>query len=161
MEDLADAVDSLRYLVARPGTFATFFPETTEDMLISVLLDGFAEAQLEGLLLDNVASDDGVIAPELDRGQAALVTIFAAVRFLRAELINRNTSVTYEAGKAHYETTQATNILRDILKALSGQKDRLVAAIGGGLNGGGSAFYMADQYLARLVDTGDAVVVGW
>jgi hypothetical protein len=164
MEELTDAVDSLRHLVARPGTFSQFFPETTEDMLIAVLNDGLAEAHLEGLLLTHESDESGYVTPALSSGQAALVTLFAAVRFLRAELINRNTQVVYEAGSAHYETTQATNILRDILKSLSGQKDRLVEGAGAG--GGARAFYMADQYLARVLEPraighGDAVLVGW
>lgn len=162
MDELAEAVDSLRYLVARPGTFSDFYPETTEDMLIAVLVDGMAEAHLEGLLLDNDVDADGILDPPLTNGQGALVTLFAAVRFLRAELINRNTSVTYEAGSAHYETTQATNILRDILKGLLAQKERVIEA--GASSGAGSAFYMADQYLARVWDNvlGDSpLVVGW
>ena len=161
MEELADATDSLRYLVARPGTFSDFYPETTDDMLIRVLVDGMAEAQLMGLLLDYDSDEDGILTPALSSGQAAMVTIFAAVRFLRAELINRNTQVVYEAGSTHYETTQATNILRDILKGLVNQKDAVIALIGAG-TGGASAFYMADQYLARVVHdwTSDAVI-GW
>jgi hypothetical protein len=163
MEELADAVTSLQYLVARPGTFATFYPETTDDMVLQCLIDGMAEAQLEGLLLTYAADEDGVLTPALSAGQAALVTLFAAVRFLRAELLNRNTSVVYEAGSAHYETTQATNILRDILKGLSAQKDALVAAASGGSgsDAGNVAFYMADQYLARVWDLRPSAAVVW
>lgn len=162
MEELAEAVDSLRYLVARPGTFSDFYPETTEDMLIAVLVDGMAEAHLEGLLLDNDVDADGILTPALSSGQGALVVLFAAVRFLRSELINRYTQVVYEAGSAHYETTQATNILRDILKGLLAQKDRVTQA--GASSGAGSAFLMADQYLHRVWDfaLGDSpLVVGW
>jgi hypothetical protein len=159
MEELADAVDSLRYAVARPGTFADFYPETTDDMLLAVLIDGMAECQLEGLLLDYSADEDGILTPALSNGQAAMVTLFAALRFLRSELINRNTSVAYKAGSASYETTQATNILRDIMKALQAQKDRVVDL--GGSGGASSAFYMADQFLARLWDTGPLAYVSW
>jgi hypothetical protein len=160
MDDLADATDSLRYLVARPGTFEDFYPETTDDMLIRVLIDGMAECQLMGLLLTNDSDDDGIVTPAISSGQAAMVTLFAAVRFLRAELINRNTQVVYEAGSTHYETTQATNILRDILKSLQTQKDAVIALIGAGT--GAAAFYMADQYLARIAwDWHSDTVIGW
>ena len=160
MEELADAVDSLKYLVARPGTFGTLFPETTDDMLAALLLDGFAEAQLMGLLSDHVADEDGIVSPEIDSGQAALVTIFAAVRFLRAELINRNFEVTYKAGSAEYHTVQSSTLLRDILASLEGQKKTVIDT--GMLAGVSSAFYMADQYLARAYEmSGSAEVIGW
>lgn len=164
-DDLNDAIDSLRYMVARPGMFATLYPETTDDMILQVLLDGMAEAQMMGLLLQNTYTEDGFVSPSLAPGQVALVTLFAGVRFMRAELLNRNTSVVYEAGSAHYETTQATNILRDILKALETQKGTITAQLAtGGTAFAGTAFYMADQYLARVWDSyhhaGD-VAVGW
>jgi hypothetical protein len=148
MDELGEATDSLRYLVARPGTFADFYPETTDDMLLQVLLDGLGEAHLEGLLLTCESDSDGVLTPALSSGQVATVVLFAAIRFMRAELFNRTTSVTYKAGSADYETTQATNILRDILKALEAQKLRVIAAAAAG--GAGAAFYMADQYLTRV-----------
>lgn len=167
MDELADAVTSLQYLVARPGTFATFYPETTDAMVLQCLIDGMAEAHLEGLLLSYDADEDGVLTPALSSGQAALVTLFAAVRFIRAELLNRNTSVVYKAGSADYETTQATNILRDILKGLTGQRDKLIdaAAGGSGSDAGNVAFFMADQYLVRAWAPaylgGLPAVVGW
>ncbi len=161
MEDLADATDSLRFLVARPGTFTDFYPETNDDMLVQMLMDGLAETHLEGLLLDYTSDSDGLLTPALSSGQSALVVLFAAVRFLRAELINRNTSVTYKAGSAEYSTAQGVQLLRDLLNSLSAQKDRLIAAAGSG--GGASAFYMADQYLTRVVADWAPVhlVSGW
>lgn len=162
MEDLGDAVDSVRFLVARPGTFEDTYPETTEDMLLQILIDSMAEAHLEGLLLTYESDADGILTPELSSGQSALIVLFAAIRFMRAELFNRNTQVVYKAGTAHYETTQATNILRDILKGLLAQKDRIVAH--GTVAGAGAAFFMADQYLARVweINSSDVnVAVGW
>jgi hypothetical protein len=162
MEDLSEATESLKNLVARPGTFEIFYPETTDDMLAAVLMDGFAETQLEGLMADYAMDDDGFVTPEISRGQAALVALYAAVRFLRAELINRNTNEVYKAGSASYEYTQATNILRDILKGLLSQKDRVTAAIGaGGPGAAGAAFFMADQYLARQWEITDPIAIGW
>jgi hypothetical protein len=149
MEDLGDAVDSVRFLVARPGTFEDTYPETTEDMLLQILMDAMAEAHLEGLLLDYASDADGLLTPEISNGQAALIILFAGVRFLRAELINRNTSVRYKGGNAEYETAQSVQLLRDLLKSLEAQKDRLITT--GASNGASSAFYMADQYLTRVV----------
>jgi hypothetical protein len=151
MEDLSDAVASLQYLVARPGTFSTFYPETTDDMVVSVLVDALAECHLEGLLLDTTSDEDGFMTPALADGQVALVVLFAAVRFLRGELINRNTAVTYKAGSAEYTTSQSTNILRDILAGLLAQRASVIAAIGTTLGGAGTAFAMADQFLIRSI----------
>jgi hypothetical protein len=109
-DDLSDSLDSLRYAVARPGTFTTNYPETTDDMLLQTLMDGFAEAQLMGLLGTYSVDEDGFVSPALTGGQVALVVLFAAVA-------------------------------------------------NGGTTGGAQAFYMADQYLARLWSS--PVAVGW
>jgi hypothetical protein len=148
--EMADLVESLRYLVARPGTFEQFYPETTDDALISCLCDGLAEAHLEGLLMAYDCDENGIVSPALSSGRAAVVVLFAGLRFIRSELLNRSEAVVYKAGSAVYEATQSTNILRDIMKALQAQKDRIVAKFADGGTGGSSAFYMADQYLARV-----------
>lgn len=162
MTDLADHVDSLRFMVCRPGLFETLYPETTEDMLIQVLMDGMGECHLTGLLLDVTCDDDGGVSPDLSRGQVGMVVLFAGVRFLRAELLNRQTSVVYEAGSTHYEYTQATNLLRDILKALQDQKDAIINGdYGGAGTTAASAFYMADQFLARVCSGRPNLLPGW
>jgi hypothetical protein len=160
-DDLSESLDSLRFLVARPGTFAALYPETTDDMLLQVMIDAMAEAHLEGLLLTYESDIDGLLTPALDSGQIALVILFAAVRFLTAELLNRNISVRYKAGPAEYETAQSSTLLRDLLRRLQDQKDRLIAAVD--VYGGARAFYMADQYLTRVVADWAPVhlVSGW
>lgn len=151
--DLSESVDSLRYLVAVPGTFATVYPDTDEDMLLQVLCDAFAECQLEGMLLTNRVDPDGFVTPAISDGQVAMVIVFAAVRLLRSTLLNANTSVTYKAGSAEYSTTQSATILKAILDDLKAQKDRLIALAdgGSGADAGNVAFYMADQYLSRQI----------
>ena len=150
MDEMDEAVPSLRNLVARPGTFATFYPETTEDDLIQVLVDALAECHLEGLLLSHHSDEFGTLDNRMTSGQAACVILFAAARFVRAELINRHGSVTYKAGSAEYSTSQSANVLRDILADLRAQRQRVIDTGGNGGNYS-SAFYMADQYLARTV----------
>lgn len=152
-DDLSESLDSLRYLVATPGTFDSLYPSTDDDMLLQVLCDAFAECQLEGMLLKNTVEDDGFISPDITSGQLAMVLVFAAVRFLRSVLLNTNTSVTYKAGSAEYSTTQSASILNAILADLKAQKDRLIALAegGSGPDAGNVAFYMADQYLSRTV----------
>lgn len=147
-DDLSDSLDSLRFLVARPGTFSQFYPETTDEMVLQTLIDGLAEAHLMGLLMDTTSDEDGILNPPLASGQLALVLLFSAVRFLRSELINRNTTVRYKAGSAEYETSQGVNLLRDLLASLQKQLDKLID--NAEVAGGSAIFYMADQYLARV-----------
>lgn len=145
--DLADYTESLRNVVARPGTFADLFPETTDDGLVLVLQDALAECHLEQTLLTCTSDANGLVRPTLTSGQAALVVLYAGVRLIRAELFNRVTSAKYVAGPVSAETTYATNILRDIMKALQAQKDRVTSAQA--VSGANAAFYMADQYVRR------------
>ncbi len=158
--DLSEYLDSLRYLVAVPGGFSASFPDTTEDMLAQVMADAFAEAQLMGLF-KNYELDEDIVTPELSGAQLSLVSLFAGIRLMRSTLINTPMSVTYKAGSAEYSRQQSSSVLRDILADLAAQKKAILALLGsGGTAQAGAAFYMADQYLARLWD--DAPVsVGW
>lgn len=150
-DDLSESIASLRDLVATPGTFASAYPDTTKDDLLRVLEDAFAECQLEKMLRRH-SVEDGYVTPSLTQGEVALVLIFAAVRFMRASLLNANASVTYKAGSAEYSTTTSATLLKAILDDLKAQKDRLIdlAEQGDGPDAGNAAFYMADQYLARV-----------
>lgn len=147
--DLADYTESLRNVIARPGTFADLFPETTDDGLVLVLQDALAECHLEQTLINYTSDANGLVRPTLTSGQAALVVLYGGVRLIRAELLNRVTNARYVAGPVSAETTYATNILRDIMKALQAQKDRVTAIQA--TSGASSAFYMADQYVFRAI----------
>lgn len=147
--DLADYTESLRNVIARPGTFADLFPETTDDGLVLVLQDALAECHLEQSLLHHEADANGLVRPTLSSGQAAMVVLYAGVRLIRAELFNRVTSAKYVAGPVSAETTYATNVLRDIMKALQAQKDRVTTVQA--VSGANAAFYMADQYVRREI----------
>ncbi len=145
--DLALFTQSLRNVVARPGTYADLFPETTDDLLIQVLADGLAECHLEATLLGYEADDNALVRPPLASGQIALVVLYAGLRLLRSELVNRVTSTKYVAGPVSAETTYATNVLRDIMKALQAQKDRVTILLS--TNTAATAFSMADSYAAN------------
>lgn len=149
MDDLTELADSVRNLVARPGTFDTLFPETTEDMVTSLLLNGLAEVQLEGLLLDVTYDDDGMLDTDITPGQGALIALFAGIRLLRAELLNRVMHRRYEAGTAVFEEDYNVTLYNQILKDLQGQKDRIVADLATEEDGYEGAFAMADQYVHR------------
>lgn len=158
MTDLADSVPSLKNVLARPGTFGTLFPETTDDDLVLVLQDGLAEAHLEGLLLANTDDGNGLVTPDLTSGERALVLLFAGLRLIRSELMNRPLSRKYVAGPASTEETQATNVLRDIMRAMQAQKDQVVKAMSTTLGGGGEIFAMADAYVTRIIGENNAYV---
>ena len=148
MDDLTELHDSLRGLVARPGTFEALFPETSADHLTALLLDALAEVQLEGLLLNVDHDGDGMLEPEITSAQGALITLYAGSRLLRAELLNRVMHRRYEAGTAVFEEDYNVTLYSAILKDLQAQKDRLTADQVGEAAVYG-VFEMADQYVHR------------
>lgn len=150
MDDLSELADSVRNLVARPGTFDTLFPETGEEFVTSLLLDGFAEAQLEGLLTDITYDEDGLLDKDITPAQGSLVALFAGIRLLRAELLNRVMHRRYEAGSAVFEEDYNVTLYNQILKDLAAQKDRLVDGLTDeAVDGYEGIFAMADQYVHR------------
>lgn len=161
MTDLNDQVESLKRVVATPGTFTTYYPEATDDDLVAGLLDAFAEAQLDGFFLSPVyvADEGGLVAPDLTLAECALVVLYAGARWVRAELLHRNTSTRYEAGGAVYETQQGTTVLAEILKEINAKKQEVLNRLQ--LLGAASAIYVADLYLAKSIGGHDyAQIVG-
>jgi hypothetical protein len=77
MSDFLDNVESLKRVVATPGTFDTLFPDTTDQDLVGTLLDGIAQAQLDGLLASYTYDDTGTVTPDLSAPQSALVILYA------------------------------------------------------------------------------------
>lgn len=147
MSDLTTLVPSLQRALAVPGTFDVLFPDTLDADLSSTLLDGFAEIQLDGLLLDNVADDAGLVTPDLTRAQAALVVLYASVRVLVTEIRNRKTHVRYEGGGAVFEEDQSATMLVELLRQAQARKaDLVVQARRGALT---DAFLMVDLYCAK------------
>lgn len=153
MTALATQLDTLRRWVATPGTFATAFPDATDADLIGLLADGFAEAQLDGQFkgysvdtAGEVTTPDGA---DMAPGDLALVSLYAAIRLVRAQLLNRVTHRRYVgAGGVTFEEDYSVNMLRDVLAGLLAQKERVLEAIAGG-ELGSAGFYMADQYAIR------------
>lgn len=154
MTDLATLTPGLRNIIARPGTFTTLFPETTSADLLAVLADALAECHLEGLLTGNVADDLGVVSPDLESGQQALVTLFAGARLIRAELLNRATTRKRVAGPVSSEEQYSAQLLRDILAEMNTQKKRIIDTTSSTYSTAGAVFTMADQYVARTLENG-------
>jgi hypothetical protein len=149
--DLANYTTSVQNILARPGTFTTLFPETTSDDLVALLQDGLAECHLEFTLLGFESDDNGLVRPTMTSGQIALVILYAGIRMMRGELLNRVTSSKYTAGPVTAEISYSTNVLRDIIKDLEAQKvfiTRLYAS-----SGANSFFQMDDAYIANAFNS--------
>lgn len=145
--DLSDLVPALQRSVAVPGTFATIFPDSTNNDLAALLLDAFSEAQLDGFFTTYTSDDDGLVTEDMSRAEQALVVIYASVRILRNEIRNRKTHRRYEAGSTVFEEDQGASLLVEMLKDYNDQKKELRKQGRAGL--AGTAFFMADAYLMR------------
>jgi hypothetical protein len=150
MTDLADLVDSLKRAVAPPGEFSTLYASATDDDVVGQLMDGFAEAQLDGWFTaawggaKSLDVDAGTVSPDLVQSQQALVVIYAAYRLVYTRLLNLKTHTKYSARGAEYETDQASNVLTTLLKQFADRKELLYKkALYSGSN---AAFSMADGY---------------
>jgi hypothetical protein len=161
MDTLDDLVPSVKNVVARPGTFATLFPETTDDDLVLVLRDGLAEAQLQGLLTKVDATEDGALVDAADEtlsvdisnAAGAIVVLFGGARLITAELLNRAYSRRYKAGAVEFEEVQSANLLQDVLRGLEARKAGVIAVATQAANSAsGAAFHMAD--IAGVRDLG-------
>lgn len=160
--DLSDWITTLQRYLAMAGTFATQFPNTTDDDLTGALGDGFAECQMDGYFITTSGTYIGgggtgytldlnllTVTPSLQPGQMALVVLYAATQLVRAQLLNLQNMVKYQAGTAQYETQQSSNVLTAMFKDLSARKasilDRALSV------NAGMAFAMADSYMIRAV----------
>jgi hypothetical protein len=148
--DLADLVDSLKRAVAPPGEFSTLYANATDDDVVGQLMDGFAEAQLDGWFTaawggqKSLDVDSGLVTPDLAQPQQALVVIYSAYRMIYTRLLNLKTHTRYEARGAVYENDQAATLLSTLLKQFADRKELLYKkALYSGAN---AAFHMADGY---------------
>jgi hypothetical protein len=149
--DLSDWTDSLRRMVATPGTFATVFPNTSDDDLVGSLMDGMAEAQMDGFFINptlfSYDPDSGIVTPALTPPQISLIVLYAGSRIIRAELMARNTTFRAKAGPVEFETQQGSNVLTTILKDLEQRKIDILKLFRN--FGAGMAFSMADAYFIK------------
>lgn len=151
MSDLSNLVDALKRRVAVPGDFATVFPDTSDDDVTGLLMDGFARAQLDGYFnAPAFAMDDnGVVSPDLSRAQGSLIVLYAAVQMLQTQILNTKSQQHYKAGNVEYQTQTGSNILTAVLKQL---RDELTTVQKIATTAGTSAATMvADQYFLKAV----------
>src|SRR3954469_7589492 len=108
-------------MVAPPGRFTELYSTADEDALVGSLADALGEVQLDGLLM-TYEEVDGFVSPDVSRAQGSLLVLYAAVRFVRAELLNRPSNTRYEAPGVVADTSYGQNILRDVLADLKAKK---------------------------------------
>lgn len=154
MSDLNDLVPALKRELAGPGEFDNQFPNSDDGTLADSLMDGFAEAQLDGYFSDHVLDlDTAVVSPDLSIAGGALVVIYTGMRIIRAQLRAMNLSERYKAGSAEYEVTRSSNLLREELAYLTARKENLLSQAGAGLDTGFFDAYITRQ-LANWSDAG-------
>lgn len=145
---LADLGDSLKRAIAVPGLFDdSAFSEMGEDDLLGALMDGFAEAQLDGFFPGLTFDvDTGEVSADLGHAEGALVVIYSSTRILQSQLRDVKTHVKYVAGSVSFEQDSPAGVLTSLLKSMDDRKKELRTTAR--TAGAGSAFYMADRYLA-------------
>lgn len=142
-----DYVDALKRVVAPPGRFAELYPAATDDELAFSILDALGEVQLDGLLMRyNSDVNAMTIVPDITQAQGAMLVLYAAVRFVRAELLNRPQETRYEAPGVVYDVTYGA-VLRDVLADLTAKKKEVFQRLS--LDAVEGAFYMADMYVMK------------
>lgn len=151
MSDLANLSESLKRRVAVPGDFADLFPNTTDDDVVGVLMDGFARAQLDGYFGSVTATDAGILTPDITRPQGSLIVLYGGVLMVQTQLLNLKNKQRYVAGPVQYETEQSASILTAILKQLNDEK--VAIATLAARDGATAAFTMADMYFIKAVGT--------
>ncbi len=139
--DLSTLVKSLKRVLAVPGTFDDFFPDTSKSDLVGTLQDGFAEAQMDSLLTGMVMDDAGLVDTTMTQAEKALVVLYANARVLTSEIRNRKTHVKYQSGDNLFEEDQASSLLVEQLKVLQATKKQILA---NQQAGAGNLFYMVD-----------------
>lgn len=147
MSDLADLVEPLKRELAVPGDFDTIFPNTDDQGLTDSLADGFSEAQLDGYFADYTLNlTTYLTTPDYSPAGGSLITIYAGMRIIRAQLRALNLSEKYQAGPTSYEIERSSTLLREELKYLISRKDALIAQAKASVRGTDTVF---DSYFTR------------
>lgn len=150
MSDLNDYVASLKLEVAVPGTFAANFPTTSDDDLVAMLSNAFAQGQLDGFFLtQELDVDTSVVTPDLSAAGRALVVLYAAENILRLKIMEMRQRTSYEAGPVKYETENAATVMVQILKDLQARRARILLQAASARRASGG-FSMVDAYSDRL-----------
>jgi hypothetical protein len=156
--DLNDLIPALKRAVAVPGTFATFYPNTTNTDLVGSLMDAFGQAQIDGFFLEQTLDVDlETVDPDLSSAGQQVVVLYAAEAILRAQIMSLKQRVAYEAGPVKYETENSASVLTTILKDLTAR--RIAMQDQAAEVRRGATFAMQDMYADRVTGT-EGVFIG-
>lgn len=144
--NLSELVPVLERELAVPGEFATAFPNTTPEHLLESLKDAFAEARLFGYFPKITLDENGIVSEDLSLAGQTLVVLYAAMRIIRAQIRQLNTTERYKAGSAEMEIGRPVTILRDELAFMAKRLSDLVTTA----KRSGRAVYVMDGYTSRL-----------
>lgn len=157
MTELDVLVPALKLEVATPGEFAASFPLTTDNDLVLLLTNGFAQAQLEGFFQTYTLDvDTAAVTPDLPPAGQALVVLYAADRLLTLRLLGLRQRVLYEAGPVKYEVENSANLLTEMLRQLRDRKLQVIAAATG-VGRAATSVYTRDAYWERAMGREDYV----
>lgn len=151
MTDLDQLVPVLKLEVATPGEFAASYPQTSDDDLVLLMSNGFAQAQLEGFFQTYVLNaDTAAVTPDLPPAGQALVVLYAADRLMTLRLLGLRQRVLYEAGPVKYEVENSAGLLTEMLRQLRDRKLQVIAAATG-VGRAASSVYTRDAYWERAI----------
>lgn len=155
MTDLDLLVPALKLEVATPGEFAASYPQTTDNDLILLLSNAFAQAQLEGFFQTYMLNvDAATVAPDLPPAGHALVVLYAADRLMTLRLLGLRQRVLYEAGPVKYEVENSANLLTEMLRQLRDRKLQVIASATG-VGRAMTTVYTRDSYMERATGRED------
>lgn len=148
---LADLGEALKRAVAVPGSFDDSFDMGDAEILGS-LLDGFAEAQLDGFFSGMTAEDDGELSSEIDRAAGALIVIYSSSQILTSVIRDLKSHVKYVAGAVSFEQDSPASVMVQLLRDANARKKEMREEAK--RSGAGAAFYFADRYVAQVMGNG-------
>lgn len=150
MTDMNDLVEAFKREVSIPGRFATDYPTVTDEHVVGLLGDGFAEAQLMDLFGSHRYDvDSESIVPSISQAGALVVILFAARRMLRQRMETESASVRYKAGPVEMQQSQFSNVLTTVWKSVDARLDRILQ-----LSTSGTVLpFVIDGYSARSAAT--------
>lgn len=147
--DLNELIPSLKREVAVPGTFSRVYPNTSDGDLVGSLMDGFAQAQLDGFFLNQELNLDAeTVDPDLSNAGRAAVVLYAASSILRAQIMSLKQRVSYEAGPVKYETENSASVLATLLRDITTRRTLLLDQVQEARRG--ATFAMQDMYADRV-----------
>lgn len=148
-DQLSSLAPSLKNALAVPGSFDTTFPDMSGGDILQSLMNGMAEAMLDGFFPDVDYTDQGALTRVITRPEGALVVIYASAQVISSQLRNTKASTRAKAGPVEFETTTHASVLTTELKRLEDRKKDLRDEVSSA--GAGAAFFMADRYMSEVV----------